>query len=277
MKTLSVVCVTYRDPEGLNRTLGSLRAAGNSGLILEVIVVDSSPELSRQIIAEAGRELPLVHITCKPEGIYSAMNLGLAAVKGKIVWFLNGGDQLSELSALEAGVRFMAENRGVDAISMDVKLFRDGAYRYPHRAPADWLEGVSGRQRFCHQAVLYRRTAFAHLFPYATEYRLAADLDLHLRAFLDGRTYRPLPGYLVAYDTSGASANTDKVIRETGLILEKSLKHAPLALRARFFFDFLGEKIRLKILGFARRAPGSGRLQPLWIRWKARRAPAEKK
>ena len=91
---LSIITITYKDPEGFAGTIESLRTLldASFGRPWEFVVVDASPTENAPSIAKMNEEnWPLVHVEAKPVGIYGSQNLGLAHATGDYIWILNGG------------------------------------------------------------------------------------------------------------------------------------------------------------------------------------------
>ena len=90
---ITVVTVVKDDPEGLTRTYSSLAVDKDDGV--EYLVVDSSSDRTAvdQALEESGLQ-PRVQ-WMPPEGIYRAMNKGLALARGTYVYFLNAGDEIA--------------------------------------------------------------------------------------------------------------------------------------------------------------------------------------
>ncbi len=103
------------------------------------------------------------------QGIYDAMNKGLALAQGEYLLFLNAGDELLlNPEELLAGVR----DDAVMVYGRANMLHPDGSLSY--------IKGKRLKSRFrflkgmplCHQSVLYRRES---VIPFDTSYRIMAD------------------------------------------------------------------------------------------------------
>lgn len=95
---LSVVTVVRDDLLGLRQSLASLNRQNFSNV--ELVVIDSS--LEPHGVLAAVNEFPgskRVEWT-QPEGVYPAMNQGLALAKGDYIYFLNAGDTLIDPQVL---------------------------------------------------------------------------------------------------------------------------------------------------------------------------------
>ncbi|MCO5144102.1 MAG: glycosyltransferase [Oligoflexia bacterium] len=179
MKTCSIITVTYKDPSGLQRTYDSLRVLKENSSI-EWVVVDSSPELNKQVLELAMGEGFLVkHITSKPEGIYAAMNIGVQASIFEYLWFLNGGDELNDLRGLE---ELLSENTEEnDLLIGAVELSDlDSSKKKIIPPPRKLFSRLLGINRICHQSILYNKELFKVCDGfYDLRYRIVADY-LHL-------------------------------------------------------------------------------------------------
>lgn len=90
---LTIVTVTFRDLEGLSRTLRSLRdLCETAGDMVQLVVCDGGTSGVRQVFTEMAPAGAVLSST-PDAGIYDAMNRGLDISRGEFVWFLNGGDQ----------------------------------------------------------------------------------------------------------------------------------------------------------------------------------------
>jgi glycosyltransferase involved in cell wall biosynthesis len=264
----SVITVTYKDPLGLKRTLESLLPVGRDGLLEEVIVVDSSPAHSTEVVARLSPELPIRHLPQPPEGIYAAMNFGWRESKGEILWFLNGGDEACGAEPLRAVLKAFADTPAVSIVGARAALASAGSVRYHHPAPLSLFAGIRRGNGFCHQATFYRRAPLMALYPFRIQFRLAADFDLHVRCAAAGFEYARLKDVVAIYDTDGLSANVDKVLREYDSVIRENRgifsKRSHAALRMGVAMEALRVRT-VKRLGRSSLALG---LRPIWLRWK---------
>lgn len=179
MKTCSIITVTYKDPLGLQRTYDSLIGLKENSSI-EWIVVDSSPELNKQVLESAKIDgFSVKHIVSKPEGIYAAMNLGIQASVFDYLWFLNGGDELNDPKSLEE--LLLASSEDYDLLMGAVEFSNLGSGQkkmiYPSKNLFSRLLGIN---RVCHQSVFYKKDLFRGSDGlYDVRYRIVADY-LHL-------------------------------------------------------------------------------------------------
>lgn len=256
---LSIVTVTYRDTEGLRKTLQSLRSL--RGVSWEHVVVDSSPELSHIALREFGSEWPIVHLVEKPSGIYSAMNAGIKAASGKYVWFLNGGDTLASPKGITDVLTRLTEEGQSIAIGA-AEIARDGAILYSQK-PRWGLAALAGINRVCHQAVIYRRTLFDQLGGYNISYRLAADYEHHLRILEAGIQVLLLDIPMARFELGGESSNIHKALGEFRLV-HQNLGKSPVLHRCALEIEYFRLTFMMKVKASWIRAWA----EPIWRAYK---------
>src|ERR1700761_5977921 len=89
--TLSVITIVYNNVRDIERTM--LSVLDQSYQNIEYIIVDgASTDGTLDIIKKYGNRIARL-ISEKDEGIYDAMNKGLAAATGDYVLFMNSGDE----------------------------------------------------------------------------------------------------------------------------------------------------------------------------------------
>ena len=88
MTLLTVVTVVKDDPDGLAATLTSVPLSPE----IQIVVIDSSAD-DTAMQTSIGSRVVTYHWAA-PEGVYPAMNIGVAHATGDYVFFLNAGDTL---------------------------------------------------------------------------------------------------------------------------------------------------------------------------------------
>lgn len=169
----SIVSVVLNHESGLKTTGESLKI--QSFQDYEWIVIDGgSHDGSLSYIKDNA-----THYISEPDnGIYDAMNKGLAMAAGDYVLFLNAGDALAAPDTLEkiAGAAGKEKNTP-DFIYGDSFEAAEGKKTYkPARAHHIMNLGMFTH----HQSMLYRRAAIGDL-RYDTRYTISADYDFTLR------------------------------------------------------------------------------------------------
>ncbi|MCC6459117.1 MAG: glycosyltransferase [Saprospiraceae bacterium] len=202
---ISIITVSYNSAATIRDTLRSV--AEQSHPEVEHIVIDgASPDQTADIV----RQFPHVdRLLSEPdEGLYHAMNKGLALASGEVIGLLNADDFYSHPEVL-ARVAAQFEQPGVQA------LYGDLQYVHPeqlHRILRHWRAGPYQTPDFRrgwmppHPTFFVRRHWYETLGNFDLEFRMAADYELMLRFLYKHRvpaTY--LPEVLVRMRAGGIS------------------------------------------------------------------------
>jgi glycosyltransferase involved in cell wall biosynthesis len=210
--SLSIITISYNDPEGLKRTLDSLSPL-NESFSWENIIVDSSSEINSSIIKSFKRD-SLIHLETPPKGIYPAFNLGLEHARGEFIWFLNGGDRLKSSKNVLKAIETMADQPELDLLCAGVDLYRGGKFIYSATPKSPFIKNLVGQNSLCHQGIIYRRSVFNRLGTFSQNYKLAGDYEHHFRCHFAKLKTLNLPLILAEYDRDGRSDNFKPVVRE---------------------------------------------------------------
>ena len=183
--------------------------AGQSYANVEYIVIDggSTDDTCALVRASAGGVARLV--SEPDQGIYDAMNKGLAHATGDVVGFLNSDDCYASPDVLALVAEAMSQSDGLDAVLGDVVFFdaqrsdrqvrryRSGRFK-PSLLAWGWMPA--------HPAMFVRRAVFDHMGNFRTDFRIAGDYEWVARTFGSGKLcYRHLDEVLVRMRTGGIS------------------------------------------------------------------------
>src|ERR1700743_2328493 len=198
---LSVITIVYNNVKDIERTI--LSVIGQTYHNIEYIVVDGlSTDGTLAVINKYESRIARI-ISEKDEGIYDAMNKGLAAAKGDYVIFMNSGDEFFDAdtvaavfaSADDADI-YYGETERIDAGGQSLGQRR-------HKAPKkfDWRSFRYGMS-VSHQAIYIKR---ALTEPYDRQYQLSADIDWILRIAKKAKTIVNVNRYVAKYLVGGMS------------------------------------------------------------------------
>jgi glycosyltransferase involved in cell wall biosynthesis len=174
---VTIITVTYNAEATLERTLQSVAALDYAPL--EYLLIDGGSSDGTLALLQA-YEAVIDHWVSEPdEGLYDAMNKGMALASGDYLWFLNAGDEAAAPDVLQ---RVFAQDVGADIYYGDT-LIVDGAGQVvgPRRLqPPDRLSWRDFRRGMLvsHQALIVARRLAG---PYDLSYRFSADYDWALR------------------------------------------------------------------------------------------------
>jgi glycosyltransferase involved in cell wall biosynthesis len=198
---LSVITIVYNNMRDIERTM--LSVLNQTYDAVEYIVVDgASNDGTLEIIKRyEGRFGKL--ISEKDNGIYDAMNKGLALATGDYVIFMNSGD---EFYADDTVAKVFATAPDADIYYGETEMVNDERQslgRRRHKAPAkfNWRSFNFGMS-VSHQAIYIKRTLVE---PYDPKYQLSADIDWIIKAAKNAKKIVRVDGYIAKYLVGGMS------------------------------------------------------------------------
>ncbi len=174
----SIITITYNAGDVLKPTM--LSVSDQSFRDFEHIIVDGASTDDTVSIARRMGGDSLRIISEKDNGLYDAMNKGLAMARGKYVVFLNAGDTFAAPITLR--LYSEAASKDPDIIYGDTLIVdADRKVKGPRHlaAPQELtFESFADGMLICHQAFVVRR----NLAPkYDLSYRFSADYDWTIR------------------------------------------------------------------------------------------------
>lgn len=240
---LSIITPTLNPGPELARTIQSILDQ-DFGDLEHLIVEGGSTDGTLELI----RKYPhLSLLSDGDEGIFDAMNMGIAAAKGEWVYFLGADDTFADDMVLRDLAPFLASD--YDVVYGDVQSTRfNGRYDGP-------FDATKIRKRnICHQAIFFRRTVFDLVGLFDQTYRSHADWDHNMRWVLNRNIRRKYVDRVIAdyADHGFSSVNPDPRFRRD--------------LRYRYLTYARGELPTWKYFALCGRELGSGIRQLDWPR-----------
>lgn len=198
---LSVITIVYNNVRDIERTM--LSVLNQTYPNIEYIVVDGLSNDGTLDVINRYKPRIATLISEKDEGIYDAMNKGLAAATGDYVIFMNSGDEFFEPDTVE---KVFATTPGADIYYGETEMInseRQSLGQRRHKAPAQftWRDFKYGMS-ISHQAIYIRRTLTE---PYDRRYQLSADIDWILRAAQKAEKIVNVNRYVAKYLVGGMS------------------------------------------------------------------------
>lgn len=185
----------------------TLQAAINSVLAqtyknAELVIIDGgSIDNTIKIVKSYGSKITYF-ISEKDNGVYDAMNKGIAAAKGDWLFFLGGDDRFYNENVLFS--LFANENlEGVDLLYGDVE-FTSNRKRYGGERNYTGLV----EKNICHQAIFHYKNIFTKLGSFNTRYPVLADFEMNIRIFRNEALQKKyVPLVITYFNNRGMSSN----------------------------------------------------------------------
>lgn len=178
---VSIITVCYNSSETIESTIQSVVFQNYSDI--EYIIVDGlSTDDTLKIIDRYKSSISKI-ISEKDDGIYDAINKGIANATGEIVAILHADDFYADNSIISSVVEAFAKNP-VDAVYGDLQ--------YVDRQDVDkvkrnWISGEYSKQNFLsgwmppHPSFFAKKECYTKLGVFNTSLKSAADYELMLR------------------------------------------------------------------------------------------------
>jgi len=199
--TLSVITIVYNNALDIERTM--LSVLNQTYPNIEYIIIDGlSTDGTLDIIKKYSDKISKL-VSEKDEGIYDAMNKGLALATGDYVLFMNSGDEFYSPDTV-ANVFASADNADIyygETEMIDGNGKSLGQRR--HKAPDDfsWRSFKYGMS-VSHQAIFVKRSIAE---PFNRKYELSADIDWILNAAKNAKIIVNTHQYVAKYLVGGVS------------------------------------------------------------------------
>lgn len=226
---LLVVTPTLGQSAFLDNTVASVLAQP-----LEIQHVISAPAERRESLQRRFPRARVVKDAGKAAGIYGAINAALSQADAGWDWFTYINDDDALLPGFgEAAARHLLSAAPEAVVYGDVELIDENdrvlslvtTERDPAWIPALLQQGISPLMQ---QGMLVRRDTMLQLGGFDTGYRLCADLDLWLRAYVSNAGFRHYPVRVAQFRLRRGqlSGNTATTLREQEAIVARHLPAA---------------------------------------------------
>jgi len=206
---VSVITVCFNSAETIEGTLAAVSSQTYPD-IEHVIIDGGSSDGTVDRVRTRVRESDVL-VSEPDEGLYDAMNKGVALAKGDIVGILNSDDFYESEDVISSVVRVFAENPDVDVVFGDVVFvapedllrvtrYYSAEHFRPWKLRFGWMPP--------HPATFVRKSAYERVGKYRLDMRIAADYDMFVRWLLvAGLKWKYLDKVLVRMRAGGVSTS----------------------------------------------------------------------
>ncbi|WP_080237119.1 glycosyltransferase family 2 protein [Spirosoma rigui] len=198
---ISIITVSLNNEAGLQKTLQSIAQQGDAEY--QLIVIDGGSVDGSRAVIDTFSHLIAYWVSEPDQGIYHAMNKGIAQATGDYCLFLNAGDWLVENSLANAA----KECTGEDIVYFGCyRSYSDGRVEeqsYPSRLTMrSFFKRTIG-----HQSTFIKRDLFRQYGTYNESFQLHADYDFWLKTIIIHRaSCKYIDRFLCYYDMGGRSS-----------------------------------------------------------------------
>ncbi len=197
---LSIITVVLNSRESLGQTINSVLRQDYDNV--EYIIIDGGSsdgtvELLRQY------EHTLDYWRSAPDqGIYDAMNQGIALAQGSLVGIINANDWYAPGVFAEIARRHAEEPNAI--LHGDMVLIKKAQPYCTIPAPADFKRLTKGMV-FNHPTVFIPLSIYQKHGSFDLRFQIAADWDLMIRLWQNGEAFRKVPNVIANFRLGGTS------------------------------------------------------------------------
>lgn len=240
---ISVVTVTYNDMAGLMATLSNVKSqtlVGYEHIVVDGNSTDGSIDFLHNFIN------PFLNwISEKDDGIYDAMNKGLALAQGEFIVFMNAGDFFPHDEILRMVSDAIQQASGViDVIFGGCNyILTNGVcvYRAPKKIEGYIWHGLPAN----HQATYYRREC---VVKYDTKYKICGDYYLAAMLYKKGVRAAYLDMPLVDFRLGDTSYRNPVLLFREPYQIQRDILDMPFPFRVLSMLKRLSSRIALDLM-----------------------------
>lgn len=204
---ISIITICFNSAETIRRTIESVLA--QSFEEIEYIIVDGASTDGTLAIIDEYRERIAKRVSERDDGIYDAMNKGIALATGDVVGILNSDDFFDDDDVIRDVAEAFFKAPEADLVFGDVVFVRPDNLREvaryyssarfrPWKLRFGWMPP--------HPATFVRHAVYQKFGKYRTDFTIASDYEMFVRWLLvHGLEYKRIDKVLVRMRTGGIS------------------------------------------------------------------------
>jgi len=180
----TIITVNYNSGADIVSTIASVKNQVFQNF--EYVVIDGgSDDLSKNVL-DQNSNLFSVYLSEDDNGIYDAINKGIAHSNGEFILLLHSGDYFESENSLNLISKFITQNELIDVFLSDVLICPRTNITKPVRFYPANIFAIS-RLRFGimppHPAMFFRKEIYNEIGLYDLNYLIASDFDFIVRLF----------------------------------------------------------------------------------------------
>ena len=218
---ISVITVVLNDGKTIERTIKSvIKQTYNN---LEYIVIDGkSTDETLDIIKKYKDEIDYF-VSQSDKGMYDAMNKGVKASTGDVIYFLNGDDCLLDENVIKDIATAFSKNNEIDYVYGGIY------YENPYKTKNFDLiikeevkdEDFPKGKMIRHQALFVKREVFKEVDYFNTNLKIASDLEFEYKMSRARKKGLFIDRIIAKMSSDGVSANINACLKEKTMLMEK--------------------------------------------------------
>ena len=205
---ITVITVCYNAEASIEKTIGTVLNQNYPNI--EYIIVDGASTDKTQDILRAYEGKISKIVSQADRGIYDAMNKGINLASSEYILFLNADDYFLNESAIENAMRHVQLDKRDcifygDIVSVDQETGAGSIWSPKKDVSAHFLFKGS----LPHPSTIYKASLFQLLGHYDDSFRISADYEFYVRAFVNGVHIKHIPVLMTVFSTNGISSDNN--------------------------------------------------------------------
>lgn len=177
---------------------------------IEHIIIDGASTDGTTILLNEYVNKGWITLYSEPDqGIYDAMNKGIAKARGAYINFLNSDDYFHNNQGIELSMEYLMKNEADYSFADTLVLQENGEKKIWKGDISRLLIGT----HYCHQTMLVKTEVLRHINGFNTSYSVAADSDLMIQLYARKYKYTYVPFCFLTYRLGGFSGENSNQIR----------------------------------------------------------------
>lgn len=248
---ISIITCTNNSAQHLPATLDSVRQQTHRN-IEHVFIDNQSSDQTLELIANYRRNNPefnVILISESDQGIYDALNKGLALATGDLVGILHSDDVFADTQALARVAASFQKDHDLGFYCSRMAIYDEHLEKQfailgaaPHRQ--SWRERLYSSTYYAHPTYYYPQKTIQQVGKYDLQYQLAADIDwlmrlekLNLKYYFDEQP-------LLKFRSVGSSAKRYFLALQEEYVIRRKHEGASFGLWLLYGYHFLRRGIR---------------------------------
>lgn len=230
---ISIITVCLNSEKTIEQTIQSVIDQNDENY--EYIIIDGgSGDGTLDIIKKYKKNISIV-VSEPDQGIYDAMNKGIALASGDIIGIINSDDWYEPGILKKVRDYFQKSDAGVIYGRLR-RISEDGIVSI--RIPSD-IEKIRYEMEIPHPTVFIRKEIYERYGVFQLKYKIASDYDLMLRLYISGVKFVYQDEVFSNFRLNGISTQRGKeCAKETLMISKNYLPYAPVG-RRKYYKDII--------------------------------------
>ena len=205
---VSVITVCYNAEEFIEYAINSVLNQKYKNF--EYIIIDGASTDNTVSIVNKYKSNIAFFLSEKDNGMYEAMNKGIKAATGDILYFLNSDDVFYDEYVIENVVKAFQTKIDIELIYGPI-IIRDPIANESYIKTHDYItKSFFIYGAICQQGIFYRAEIFKKCGHFDNRYKIVGDYEWVLRAFYKCKIKREYYQGIIAIFRNGGMCNSDK-------------------------------------------------------------------